>query len=91
MTLTTRSPAALVGPDGATLAEGVAVIWADAEGWGGIFEPAPGSEPIAVVAATLRTRDGRRGAVALAPSEFVADGARPLTFRGAGPLERSPR
>jgi hypothetical protein len=91
MTLTTRAPAALLGPDGATVAEGVAVIWADADGWGGIFEPAAGAAPVAVAAATLRTRDGRQAPVTLAPSEFLADGARPLTFRGAGPLERSPR
>ncbi|MBK9712044.1 MAG: hypothetical protein IPO81_12095 [Kouleothrix sp.] len=94
MTLTVRTPAALFDLEThAPLASGVAVIWDDAQGWGGIFEAQErAAELRAAVAgqtlvAELQTLDGRRATIALAPSEFVADGERPLTFRGQGEID----
>jgi hypothetical protein len=94
MTLTIRTLAQLFHP--ATqdlLASGVAVIWNDLQEWGGIFEPHEyGDELRAAVAdqpvtARLETLDGRHATITLSPSDFVADGARPLTFRGQGEID----
>jgi len=69
------------------------VIWSDAREWGGIFEAQErAAELRAAVAggpltARLETLDGRRATITLAPSEFVADGERPLTFRGQGEID----
>jgi hypothetical protein len=94
MTLTARTPARLLQPETqALLASGIAVIWSDAQAWGGVFEAQEHVDELrAAVAgrpytAQLQTLDGRRATVTLAPSEFVADGARPLTFRGEGEID----
>ena len=94
MTLTVRTLAQLFHP--ATqdlLASGIAVIWNDLQEWGGIFEPAEYADELrAAVAgqpltARIETLDGRSATVTLAPSAFVADGLRPLTFQGQGPID----
>jgi hypothetical protein len=94
MTLSIRAPARLLAAaDDAPLAEGVAVIWADPAGWGGIFEISGPAEALRAAAtaeplvARLHTHDGRLTTVTLAPSEFVADGACPLTFSGVGAID----
>lgn len=94
MTISIRAPATLLDLDGATpLAEGIAVIWADRQGWGGIFEPQSGAEALREAAARqpvvarLRIHDGRLATVTLSPSEFVADALRPLTFSGVGGID----
>ena len=73
-----------------------AVVWADKApgGWGGIIEAGAAAEALrAQVLAgqnqyRLRLADGREGLVALALSEFEADGARPLTFIGVSVMSR---
>jgi hypothetical protein len=94
MTLSIRAPATLLGAEtDEILAGGIAVIWADPEGWGGVFEAGAPAEALreavaaAPVRARLRTADGRLATVTLALSEFVADAARPLTFRGEGVID----
>ena len=96
MTLTIRTLAQLFNPvTQDLLASGIAVIWNDLREWGGIFEPQEYADELrAAVAgqpltARLETLDGRRASITLTPSVFVADGVRPLTFRGQGELERS--
>ena len=94
MTLTVRTPAKLLDPETSEpLASGVAVIWNEAGEWGGIFEAQERAEELRAavaeqpLAARLVTADGRGATITLAPSEFVADGARPLTFRGKGEID----
>lgn len=94
MTLSIRAPATLLSYDAhALLADGVAVIWADPAGWGGVFEAEAPAEALREAAAArplvarLRIHDGRLATVTLVPSAFVADGARPLVFRGEGPID----
>ena len=94
MTLTIRALAQLFDPvTQDLLASGLAVIWNDLQDWGGIFEPREfGDELRATVAgqpllARIETLDGRRATVTLTPSAFVADGVRPLTFRGQGAID----
>ena len=94
MTLTVRALAQLFHPETQDLlASGIAVIWNDLQDWGGIFEPREyGDELRAAVAdqpltARLETVDGRRATVTLSLSAFVADDARPLTFRGQGEID----
>jgi hypothetical protein len=94
MTLTIRALAQLCHPvTQDLLASGIAVIWNDLQEWGGIFEPQEHADELrAAVAdqplsAQLVTLDGRRAAVTLTPSVFVADGVRPLTFRGQGQID----
>jgi hypothetical protein len=91
MTLVVRTLAQLFQPvTQDLLASGIAVIWNDLKEWGGIFEPQEYADELrAAVAdqpltARLETLDGRRAIVTVAPSAFVADGMRPLTFRGQG-------
>ena len=98
MTLTIRTPAQLFhAVTEELLASGIAVIWDDLHEWGGIFEPQEyGDELRAVVAdqpltARLEILDGRRATVTLTPSVFVADGVRPLTFRGQGQIDTATR
>ena len=94
MTLTIRTPAKLF--DAAKqelLASGIAVIWGDAQEWGGIFDAQDRAVELrAAVAdqpliAHLQTQDGRTATVTLSPSEFLADGERPLAFRGQGEMD----
>ncbi|NTU83793.1 MAG: hypothetical protein HGA45_31210 [Chloroflexales bacterium] len=94
MTLSIRAPATLLSADAQTpLAGGIAVIWADPQGWGGVFEAQGPAEALreaaaaAPLSALLRTGDGRLATITLSLSEFVADAARPLTFRGEGPID----
>jgi hypothetical protein len=94
MTLAIRTPARLLAAaSDATLAEGVAVIWADPAGWGGVFEAQGPAEALresvagGPLAARLRTHDGRHAPVTLGLSAFTADGARPLVFSGVGPID----
>ena len=94
MTLTVRTPATLFDPaTDEALASGVAVIWNEAGEWGGIFEAQERAEELRAaaaeqpLAARIEIADGRRATITLAPSEFVADGARPLTFRGKGEID----
>ena len=98
MTLTVRALAQLLHPvTQDLLASGIAVIWNDGREWGGVFEPhEDGDELRAAVAsrpltARLATLDGRYATIVLAPSEFVADGARPLAFRGQGEIDTATR
>ena len=94
MTLAVRVLAQLFHPvTQDLLASGIAVIWNDLHEWGGTFEPHEyGDElreavTVRPLTALLETLDGRRAAVTLAPSTFVADGARPLVFRGRGAFD----
>ena len=94
MTLAVRTLARLFQPmTQDLLASGIAVIWNDLQEWGGIFEPQEYADELrAAVAdqpltARLETLDGRRATVTLTPSVFVADGTRPLTFRGQGRID----
>jgi hypothetical protein len=98
MTLTVRTLAQLFHPTTQDLlASGIAVIWNDLREWGGIFEPHEYADELhAAVAgqpldARLETLDGRRALVTLSPSAFVADGARPLAFRGQGEFDTAMR
>jgi hypothetical protein len=94
MTLAVRTLAQLFDPvTQDLLASGIAVIWNDLHEWGGIFEPHEYGDELRAalgdqsLTARLETLDGRRAIVALSPSAFVADGARPLTFRGQGAID----
>ena len=94
MTLSIRIPATLLrAATQAPLASGIAVIWADPEGWGGIFEATEQAETLRAtvaaqpLAALLQTADGREAAVTLGLSEFVADGVRPLILQGEGAFD----
>jgi hypothetical protein len=94
MTLAVRVLAQLFEPmTQDLLASGVAVIWNDLQEWGGIFEPQEHADELrASVAdgpliARLETLDGRRATITLTPSVFVADGTRPLAFRGQGQID----
>ena len=98
MTLTIRTLAQLFHPvTQDLLASGTAVIWNDLQEWGGIFEPQEYADELrAAVAeqpltARLETLDGRRASITLTPSVFVADGVRPLTFRGQGAFDTATR
>ena len=98
MTLTVRTLAQLYHPvTHDLLGSGIAVIWNDLREWGGIFEPREyGDELRAAVArqplsARIETLDGRRAMVTLTPSAFLADGLRPLTFRGEGAIDTATR
>ncbi len=95
MTLTVRPrgqlwPAESGDPAAQPAIDVTAVVWADTEpgAWGGIIEAgaAAGALRERVLAGQnqyrLRLADGREGTVALALSEFEADGARPLTVSG---------
>jgi hypothetical protein len=94
MTLTIRTPAQLFQPvTQDLLASGIAVIWDDLQEWGGVFEPQEYADELraAVASQSLTARleilDGRCATVALTPSVFVADGLRPLAFRGQGEID----
>jgi hypothetical protein len=94
MTLTIRARAQLFHPvTQDLLASGIAVIWNDLDEWGGIFEPQEYADELRAEAAgqpltaRLETLDRRRATVTLTPSAFLADGARPLTFRGEGEID----
>jgi hypothetical protein len=94
MTLTVRTPAQLFDPvTQDLLASGIAVIWDDLQAWGGTFEPHEYADELRAavagqpLAARLETLDGRHATITLIPSEFVADNARPLTFRGQGQID----
>jgi hypothetical protein len=98
MTLTIRTLAQLFDPiTQDLLASGIALIWNDLQEWGGIFEPHEyGDELRAAMAdqpltARLETLDGRRATITLSLSTFVADGARPLAFRGQGEIDTAHR
>jgi hypothetical protein len=79
------------------LASGIAVIWNDLEEWGGVFEAQEYADELRVdvagqpLTARLETLDGRCATVTLTPSAFVADGARPLMFRGEGQIDTATR
>jgi hypothetical protein len=94
MTLTIRTLAQLFHPvTQDLLASGIAVIWNDLHEWGGIFEPQEYADELRAdvagqpLTAHIEILDGRRGTVTLTSSAFVADGARPLTFRGEGEID----
>ncbi len=94
MTLTIRTPAKLFSVDSPALqVEGLAIIWSDPQAWGGIFEAQEKADelPAAIGAqpftARLQLADGREASIILTPSEFVADGVRPLTFQGQGEFD----
>lgn len=94
MTLTVRTPAKLFHADTrAFLASGIAVIWSASQEWGGVFEAQDHAGELRAVVtgqgltAQLETQDGRHGTITLTPSTFVADGTRPLTFRGQGQID----
>ena len=98
MTLTIRTPAKLFDPETSeALASGIAVIWNEAGEWGGIFEAQERADELRAAAAErplgarIETADGRSATITLAPSEFVADGVRPLTFRGQGEIDSARR
>lgn len=93
-TRTVRTPARLVDPQTQELlASGIAVIWGDDQEWGGIFESPEHAATLRDAAAAqpllaqLRTEDGRVALITLTPSDFVADGEHPLTFRGQGKID----
>ncbi len=98
MTTTVRAKAQLLQNDTQeVLAEGIAVIWGDPDDWGGIFEVQEAADALTkALAATgaggsfsaqLHTYDGRQRRVIITPSEFNADDAHPLTFRGEGEID----
>jgi hypothetical protein len=94
MTLALRTPAELLRPDSSErIASGIAIIWADPQQWGGIFDPLDNAEQLRAATAAqpltaqLKLADGRQIIITLSPSEFVADDVRPLTFRGQSQLD----
>jgi hypothetical protein len=47
MTLALRTPAELLRPDSSErIASGIAIIWADPQQWGGIFDPLDNAEQL---------------------------------------------
>ncbi len=96
MTLSIRMPARLLpAEDDTPLATGIALLWADPDGWGGIFELAEPVEALreavasAPLAARLALADGRLLTVSLGRSAFIADGVAPLTIQGYGAFDQA--
>ena len=99
MVMTTRQRGQLLDATSrATVADVITATWFDPDedtgAWGGIVEAGPAADHLRGEVQAGRTRyglrleDGREGLIDLGLSEFVADGAPPLTFRGAGQLRR---